>query len=129
MRFLIDKNRSPRLAEALTMAGWESTHVRSVGLAKATDQAINNFARKEKYVIVTADNDFPDSHALSGAANPSIVLFGPLCPTDPVRLAVLLLNQLGTICEFLETGAIAVIHTSKMRVRELPIRLDPERPR
>ena len=121
MKFLIDNNLSPRLATLLVEAGWEGVHVRALGLSEATDAQILGVARDGAYVVVTADNDFPEALALSGAAAPSVILFGPSCPTDPARLAVLMLNQLESIRPFLESGAVVVFAGPRLRVRELPI--------
>ena len=40
MRFLIDANLSPRIAEILTSGGHDAPHVRDVGLLTATDEKI-----------------------------------------------------------------------------------------
>ena len=37
MKLLVDANLSPAVSVALTAAGFEATHVRDVGLVKASD--------------------------------------------------------------------------------------------
>lgn len=47
MRFLIDNNLSPLLAEHLTAAGHDAVHVRDYGLQAATDPVVLARARSE----------------------------------------------------------------------------------
>jgi predicted nuclease of predicted toxin-antitoxin system len=75
MRFLIDANLSPRVAASLSSAGFESVHVRDVGLLTAADKAILDYAAANGLVIVSADTDFGELLALSrGSVRPSAVL-------------------------------------------------------
>jgi predicted nuclease of predicted toxin-antitoxin system len=101
--------------------GIEGVHVRSLGLEAASDNQILGLASNEEFIVVTSDNDFPEALALSGALAPSVILFGQRCLTDPARLAILLLNQMESIRDFLESGAVVVFTGPHVRVRELPI--------
>ena len=58
MRFLVDENLSPRLADHLRAAGHDVVHVRELGLTSAADAAILEVARTQNRVIVSADTDF-----------------------------------------------------------------------
>ena len=58
MRFLLDNNLSPKLAEPLRTAGHDVIHVRDIGLQRATDEAVIDAARTEGRVLVSADTDF-----------------------------------------------------------------------
>lgn len=40
MKLLLDNNLSPRLADTLSAHGWDVVHVRSLGLAAATEVAL-----------------------------------------------------------------------------------------
>jgi len=44
MKFLLDANLSPAVAAALNDAGYESSHVADVGLLRASDDEILEFA-------------------------------------------------------------------------------------
>lgn len=59
MRFLIDQALSPAVAERLTEAGHDATHVRDYGMQAATDDEIFDCAREERRVQLT-----PSSTAL-----------------------------------------------------------------
>lgn len=57
MNLLLDENLSPRLVQRLASLFPGLVHVRDVGLKEASDEAIWECARKNSYVIVTADAD------------------------------------------------------------------------
>ncbi len=82
-------------------------------------------ALAESRVLVSMDTDFGELLARSNAILPSVVLFRRVGRTAHEQAAVLLLN-LADIADDLETGAIAVITTTQIRVRRLP--LHPPRP-
>lgn len=67
MKLLFDQNLSHRLCGALADVFPESEQVRRVGLDRAADAAIWDFAREHSYSIVTLDADFADLAALHGA--------------------------------------------------------------
>jgi predicted nuclease of predicted toxin-antitoxin system len=54
MRFLIDNNLSPVLADELKTAGHDAVHVRDYGLQAATDQVVLAQARGESRPRSTA---------------------------------------------------------------------------
>ena len=74
MRFLIDNNPSPVLADELKTAGHDAVHVRDYGLQAATDQVVLAQARGESRVLISADTDFGTLLAREGADRPSIML-------------------------------------------------------
>ena len=53
--------------------GMDSTHVGDMGMAKAEDTAILEFARLREAVVVTLDSDFHAILANSGAEGPSVI--------------------------------------------------------
>jgi len=74
MRFLIDNNLSPLLADRLKAAGHDVVHVRDVGLQASTDSAVLERARIENRVLISADTDFGSLLARSHSLSPSVLL-------------------------------------------------------
>ncbi len=57
---LFDQNISPKLVGRLADLYPNSIHVQSVGLERASDQEVWEFAKREGYVIVSKDADFSE---------------------------------------------------------------------
>jgi predicted nuclease of predicted toxin-antitoxin system len=57
---LFDENISPRLVDRLADIYPASVHVNSIGLGKAFDREIWEYARQNDYMIVTKDADFSE---------------------------------------------------------------------
>jgi predicted nuclease of predicted toxin-antitoxin system len=72
VRFLIDANLPPALAEWLVSEGHEAHHIRDIGVADMTDRAIWALARRMDACIVTKDEDFVLLRALD-RAGPAVV--------------------------------------------------------
>jgi predicted nuclease of predicted toxin-antitoxin system len=58
MKLLFDQNLSHRLAVALADVFPSSIHVRDLGLSRADDAAVWEFAKDGGYTIVSKDSDF-----------------------------------------------------------------------
>ncbi|MBL9097193.1 MAG: DUF5615 family PIN-like protein [Alphaproteobacteria bacterium] len=72
MRFLIDAQLPPALAERLIALGHEAQHVYRLGPNGAQDRSIWSHAKDSKSVLVTKDEDFVIRRILDGGG-PSIV--------------------------------------------------------
>jgi len=66
LKLLLDQNLSFRLLEKLEAAYPGSTQVHLVGLDRADDLAIWNYAKEQGFVIVTKDSDFHELGLLYG---------------------------------------------------------------
>ena len=64
MKLLLDENLSPRLVERLNDLYPDCVHVREVGLERAPDEAVWNYARANAFTIVTQDADFGERSVL-----------------------------------------------------------------
>ena len=121
MKFLVDNQLSPKVAEHLREAGHDTAHVRDYNLQAAKDDIIFERAENEDRVIVSADTDFGQILAVRQEVKPSIVLFRwPTLRRAVDQVAVLLAN-LPRVADDLEHGSIVVIEPTRVRVRALPI--------
>lgn len=66
MILLFDHNLSARLVEKLGDAFPDALHVALVGLERASDDLVWNYARAHNCIIVTKDSDFNDLGMLRG---------------------------------------------------------------
>lgn len=123
MKFLIDNALSPSMADGLKKAGYNAIHVRDVGMSKASDIDILNFALKEDRVIVSADTDFGTLLALREFSKPSFILFRR-SDKRPAALLMQLMANLNQIAEALTEGAVIVIEDKRVRIRQLPIEIE-----
>lgn len=121
MRFLIDANLSPTLAEVLNEAGHEAVHVADALSLDAPDHEILDHAAAEARVVVSSDTDFGDLLASREAASPSVILFRRQTRRRAREQAVVLLAHLPVVAEDLEQGSVVIIEEARLRVRRLPI--------
>lgn len=66
MKLLFDQNLSPRLPRRLADLYPDSLHVREIGLRKATDTEIWEYAKQSGLAIVSKDADFQQRSLLYG---------------------------------------------------------------
>ena len=121
MRFLADMGVSTRIADWLRDEGYDTVHVREIGMERAEDASIFALARAENRVIVTFDLDFGEiaSHALEGS--PGLVVFR-LRNTRVSHVLDRLQASLPRVRAALDERCIVVIEDSRYRVRTLPHR-------
>ncbi len=60
MKFLVDAQLPPALAEWFSQQGHDAVAVRDLGLRDASDAALWMVAEREGWIIVTKDDDFAD---------------------------------------------------------------------
>jgi len=120
MSFLIDMPVSPEVARWLKEKGYDAVHAAETGLHKATDKEIIEAAKKQKRIIITADLDYPQILALSGASSPGIILFrgGNYSDSEMLSLISRMLDKF-TEAELLD--AISVVDKHRIRHIKLPI--------
>lgn len=102
MKLLFDANVSPRLVPALQDAFPGSIHVRDVGLARATDAEIWDYARNHDLNIVSKDSDFHQVSFVRGPPPKVIWIRAGNCATAEIE-AMLQSNR----AEILAFGAAA----------------------
>ena len=121
MRFLVDQNRSPRLAELLRDAGHDAVHTFELGLERAEDDELLVLAREQHRVVVSGDTDFGALLALANAVQPSVILFRSRHHRPAADQVALIHAHLDDIAEDLDAGAVAVITDDRIRLRRLPL--------
>lgn len=120
MRFLVDENLSPRLADNLAGQGHDAVHVRDLDLAHADDLAVLAYARSDDRVVVTADTDFGGLLAGSDETLPSVILLRRLQGRRASEQARNLLANLSVIQDDVEAGSVVAMDDARVRVRRLP---------
>ena len=100
MRLLFDHNLSFRLITFLADVYPEATHVALVGLERAPDEDVWEYARDKNYLIVTKDSDFNDLSVLRGFPPKVVWLRVGNCPTS--RIILLLRQHHAAIVNFAE---------------------------
>jgi predicted nuclease of predicted toxin-antitoxin system len=121
VKFLIDNNLSPLLADALKAAGHDAVHVRDFAMQAAPDEAVLERARAEERVLISADTDFGGLLARSRAVNPSVILIRRLVGRRAAEQGDIILANLDQVAEDLTAGAVVVLHEELLRVRRLPM--------
>jgi predicted nuclease of predicted toxin-antitoxin system len=122
VHLLVDANLSPRVAAILRDHGHDAIHVADVGLVSASDEAVLAYAVGSHQVIVSADTDFGELLAVSGATRPSLVLLRSADRLTPDQQAALLAENLPAVAAELDIGAVVSIARGRLRVRLLPVR-------
>jgi len=121
VRFLLDQNRSPRLAVLLRAAGHDVVHTADLGLDQAEDDEVLAVAREQDRVVVSGDTDFGALLALSADTSPSVILFRARNRPSADDQASVMLEHLDDLADDLEAGAVVVVSDRRMRVRRLPL--------
>jgi len=103
VKFLIDAQLPPSLAQWLRAAGYDAQAVREVGLREADDGAIWRHAQATGRVIVTKDEDFAQ-RTQAGAAGPVIVWLR-VGNTSNAALRAWLLPQMPRLVEMIGHGS------------------------
>jgi predicted nuclease of predicted toxin-antitoxin system len=121
VKFLIDNNLSPLLADTLKAAWHDAVHVRDLGMQAAPDEAVLERAHAVGQVLISADTDFGGLLSRSRASSPSVILIRRLVGRRAAEQATIILANLDQVTEDLAAGAMVVIHEDTLRVRRLPI--------
>jgi predicted nuclease of predicted toxin-antitoxin system len=92
MKLLLDENLSRRIVPFLQSEYPGSTQVALVGLERASDREIRDYARKNEFVIVTRDADFYEMSVLLGQP-PKIIWLKTGNQSKAATINVLLSNH------------------------------------
>lgn len=98
MKLLLDQNLSWRLAEHLQDLFPGSIHVREAGLDRASDEVVWEYARRERYIIISKDSDFQQRSLLFGSPPKCVWIRVGNCATSEIEQ--LIRKQVIAIQEF-----------------------------
>jgi predicted nuclease of predicted toxin-antitoxin system len=124
MRFLLDENLSPRLAEVLRASGHDVQHVHEIGLTGASDHLVLERARADSRVLISADTDFGAILVRSQATTPSFLLLRRAANRRVIAQAAVILDNLDAVQADLDAGAVVVLSETTLRIHRLPIGSD-----
>lgn len=117
---LLDQGVPFSAAAPLRVAGWDVLHVLDVGLSRASDATILDFARNDSRIVCTFDADFHALLATSNSAGPSVIRIRRE-GLSGAELAALLMATWPSMADALVDGAMATLSERTIRVRKLPI--------
>ena len=121
MKFILDANLSPRLATELIAAGCSTQYVVELGMLRASDIEIINFAKDRRAVVITADVDFGSLLIKHRLSKPSIITLRQVERLNFAELFELLLSTIDTNRSLLRRGGIIVVEPGSIRQRTLPL--------
>lgn len=120
MKFLLDVNMPPSLTKVFRELGGTARHVAVDGYATASDVELIQIATDAGETIVTHDLDFGQLLSFTNAQRPSVIIFR-IHHVNALVFGKLLKDNWELISEPIANGAIIIIETDKIRVRNLPI--------
>jgi len=121
VKFLVDINLSPRLADQLGALGHDVVHAWSLDLGSAPDTVLLERARAEDRVLVSADSDFGTILAATRAATPSVLYLRGVTGRRVEDLVARITTALPAVEKALNAGSLVVVEPATVRIRSLPI--------
>ncbi len=120
MRLLLDQGLPRSSTEILRNKGWDIHHTGEIGMSRATDRQILEYARDEQRIVITLDSDFHAILAVENLDSPSVVRIRQEGLRGP-ELAELVEKIWSRIGQQLENGAMATITEKVIRIRKIPL--------
>jgi len=120
MKLLLDQGLPRSSAEILRNKGWDIQHTGEIGMSRATDRQILEYARDEQRIVITLDSDFHAILAVENLNSPSVVRIRQEGLRGP-ELAELVEKIWSRIGQQLENGAMATITEKAMRIKKIPL--------
>jgi len=120
VRILLDQGLPRSAATLLREKNWDITHTGDIGLSRASDRRILEYARENDSVVITLDADFHAILAVENALSPSVIR---------IRREGLKGEDLSELIERIwpeiqaqvEAGAMVTVTDASIRIRKMPI--------
>ena len=119
MRFLLDMNLPPAMAQWVRSQGHDAVHVRDLGLEHLPDREVFGHAAGDGRIVVTFDLDFGEIVGLARATGSGVVLLR-LRFTRQHHLRERLQAAIAEAAAALQAGAIVVAEDARIRIRRMP---------
>jgi predicted nuclease of predicted toxin-antitoxin system len=119
MRFLLDMNLPPAMAEWMRSDGHDAVHVRDLGQAQSPDYEIFAHAAADRRIVVTFDLDFGEIAAFAHGTGIGVVLLR-LRLARHSYLRGRLRAAVVEAAEALQAGAIVLVEDARIRIRRPP---------
>jgi predicted nuclease of predicted toxin-antitoxin system len=119
MRFLLDMNLPPAIADWLRSEGHDAVHVREIGFADLPDREVFARAAEEGRIVITFDLDFGEIAGLAGATGATVVLLRLRLARHPYlreRLQAAVVEAGAA----LQSACIVVVEDTRIRIRRMP---------
>lgn len=117
---LLDQGLPRSTVDFLRRAGTNSVHVGDLGMSRATDRDILEYARQRGLIVVTLDADFHMLLGITNASAPSVIrLRQQRLKAEHAAEAIQFVLARGR--ELLESGAVASATKNLVRFRKLPL--------
>lgn len=119
-RFLLDQGLPRTTALHLKNKEWDVLHAGDIGLSKAKDLELLEYARLDKRIIITLDSDFHSYLAVTNADAPSVIR---------IRIEGLKAGKMAELIDIVwpevehavKYGAMVTITEKSIRVHDLPV--------
>ena len=121
MKFLVDINLSPRLADQLGALGHDVVHAWSLGLGSAPDAVLLERARFREQGIGVGRLRLGTILAATRATTPSVLYLRGVSGRRVDDLVARALTALPAIQEALTAGSLVVVEPAIARIRSLPL--------
>jgi predicted nuclease of predicted toxin-antitoxin system len=122
VKLLLDQGLPRGAREILQRLGFDAAHTGDVGLARASDESILDWAESEERVVVTLDADFHRILALRSVPRPSVLRIRAQ-GLRAEEVAELVATSITSCSGDLDAGAAVTVDNTGAapRVRRLPL--------
>lgn len=120
IKILLDQGLPRSSINILNDKGWDTVHTGDIGLSRATDRQILEYARQEDRVIITLDSDFHTILATENASSPSVIRLRREGLKGP-EFSKLFIKILPKIYDPIINGAMITVTEKSIRVRKIPL--------